>query len=291
MGDGLGHKPDEKNPHFANRFKDDYVNRDVLLNRLSVKDGRLVLPDGMSYSVLWIPDGTYLDDKSRDKIAALRKAGACIADGTEPTSGLVPDVVSPGDSLLWYHRDTEEGDCYFVAAPDAPVKGMVSFRGRDVALELEAGESRFVFFSHEGICTVMDPVTGREPVSKPKGIPCELMGYEQGTTMASFAFMAMKDERIVVDFGQVEQCIEVKLNGTSVGMLWCAPYRLDLTGLIKDGENRLDVAVTSTWHNRLVDEAAKPESERTTWTLYGPRADAKKRPAGLIGKVYLWKGQ
>ena len=106
LGDGLGHKPDEKTPHFANKFKDDYVNSDVLLNRLSVKDGRLVLPHGMSYSVLWIPEGTYLNSESREKIAALRTAGACIADGTDPTIGLVPDVVSPDGALLWYHRKT-----------------------------------------------------------------------------------------------------------------------------------------------------------------------------------------
>ncbi|PYV79708.1 MAG: glycoside hydrolase [Acidobacteria bacterium] len=34
----------------------DYMNTDVLLNRLSVKDGRLVLPGGMSYKALVIPD-------------------------------------------------------------------------------------------------------------------------------------------------------------------------------------------------------------------------------------------
>ena len=35
----------------------DYMNTEVLLTRLSVKDGRLVLPDGMSYRVLVLPDG------------------------------------------------------------------------------------------------------------------------------------------------------------------------------------------------------------------------------------------
>jgi len=35
----------------------DYINTDVLLNRLSVKeDGRLALPDGMSYRVLVLPE-------------------------------------------------------------------------------------------------------------------------------------------------------------------------------------------------------------------------------------------
>lgn len=32
----------------------DYVNTDVLLNRMSVKNGKIVLPDGMSYRILYL---------------------------------------------------------------------------------------------------------------------------------------------------------------------------------------------------------------------------------------------
>ena len=34
----------------------DYTNADVLLNRMSVEDGRIVLPDGMSYRILYLQD-------------------------------------------------------------------------------------------------------------------------------------------------------------------------------------------------------------------------------------------
>lgn len=37
-------------------YKRDWMNTDVLLNRLTFADGRLVLPDGMSYRVLVLPD-------------------------------------------------------------------------------------------------------------------------------------------------------------------------------------------------------------------------------------------
>jgi len=44
------------NPAIPKGYSADWMNADVILNRLSVRDGRLVLPDGMSYKVLVIPD-------------------------------------------------------------------------------------------------------------------------------------------------------------------------------------------------------------------------------------------
>ena len=44
------------NPSRRRGYNYDYLNTEVLLNRVSVKDGRLVLPDGMSYRVLVLPE-------------------------------------------------------------------------------------------------------------------------------------------------------------------------------------------------------------------------------------------
>ncbi len=44
------------NPALPEGYSADWMNSDVILNRLSVQDGRFVLPDGMSYRVLVIPD-------------------------------------------------------------------------------------------------------------------------------------------------------------------------------------------------------------------------------------------
>jgi (4-O-methyl)-D-glucuronate---lignin esterase len=62
----------------------DYVNTEVLLTRMAVKDGRLVLPDGMSYRVLVLPDGLdRLTPPVARKIAELVQAGAIVA-GPKP---------------------------------------------------------------------------------------------------------------------------------------------------------------------------------------------------------------
>jgi hypothetical protein len=56
----------------------DFTNSDVILNRLSVRDGRIVLPDGMSYSVLVLPDEEVANVDVLAKIEALVSAGATV---------------------------------------------------------------------------------------------------------------------------------------------------------------------------------------------------------------------
>ncbi len=63
------------NPPPPEGYGVDWINADVILNRLSVRDGRLVLPDGMSYKALVIP--SYVTEltlpllrKLRDLVAA-----------------------------------------------------------------------------------------------------------------------------------------------------------------------------------------------------------------------------
>ncbi|MDX9946439.1 MAG: glycosyl hydrolase [Bacteroidales bacterium] len=57
----------------------DYINADVLLNRISVSEaGKLVLPDGMSYSVLVLPNTEKMTLHVLKKINELVKAGATV---------------------------------------------------------------------------------------------------------------------------------------------------------------------------------------------------------------------
>lgn len=97
--------------------------------------------------------------------------------------------------------------------------------------------------------------------------------------------------RVMLDLGKVDMIAAIKLNGKTLRTLWCAPYILDVTDAIVEGENVLEIEVTSTWFNRLVYDAALPEAERKTWTISGPSAKNTLRESGLMGPVKLVIGK
>jgi hypothetical protein len=60
-------------------YNHDFINADVLLNRLTVADdGRLVLPDGMSYRVLVLPESTRMRPELLERLLPLVVGGATV---------------------------------------------------------------------------------------------------------------------------------------------------------------------------------------------------------------------
>ena len=89
-------------------YADDYFNTDVLLTRMSVKDGRIALPDGMSYGVLVLPDDVdRLTPAVARKVRDLVAAGAVVVGprprGTPSLSGYpaADDEVRAVASDVW----------------------------------------------------------------------------------------------------------------------------------------------------------------------------------------------
>jgi len=62
----------------------DVVNTDVILNRMSVKDGRIILPDGMSYRILVLPEKNDIPLEVLHKLEELVLAGATVI-GPKPS--------------------------------------------------------------------------------------------------------------------------------------------------------------------------------------------------------------
>ena len=286
LGDGLGHKPSERDESFGNRFKDDYINKDALMNRLSVRDGRLVLPDGMEYAVLWIPEGTYLDAESAGRIGEFERRGAKVVRSGDPTKDLVADVVSSDGKLLWYHRRVDGEDLYFVAACDAACFGDVFFRGRKVRLDLEVGESRFVTFGTNG-AEIVDPVTGKKAPGRRLSQSGRTLARCEGESEWSGCVSAGSGERVWLDLGTVYGVAEVFVNGRSAATCWCPPWRCELTDFLHAGTNDIRIAVAKTWYNRLRTDQARPESERKFWTICPPKDDAPFKPEGLHGLIRI----
>lgn len=71
--------------HVLPGYDYDVINREALLARTSVRNGRIVLPDGMSYRVLVLPEGDCYSLAVLKKIESLVAAGATIV-GPKPSS-------------------------------------------------------------------------------------------------------------------------------------------------------------------------------------------------------------
>lgn len=294
LGDAVGHKPSEREDLFGNCYKYDYLNRDALMTRVSVKDGRFVFPDGMSYRVLWVPAGTFLTEESAAKLADLERQGGRIVRG-ELKPDWEPDLVAQGGKLLWYHRRDDGEDIYFVAAPHEGFIGEVKVRdlpGR-FCLNLAGGETRFLRPGFREPVRACRETRMLDQWSIPLGAWKDLPGSAEERSFSgtrAYVTKVVKPQgkgKVELDLGRVCHWASVLVNGQEVARLWCQPYRCDISEALREGENEICVRVTSTWYNRLVYDAGLPEKDRQTWTIAGPAADAPLRESGLIGPVCL----
>ncbi len=73
-------------PLFLAGYDYDYINSEVIINSLSVENGKLVLPHGQSYEVLVLPHKNSMELKTLQKVEQLVKEGAWII-GQKPEKG------------------------------------------------------------------------------------------------------------------------------------------------------------------------------------------------------------
>ena len=92
--------------------------------------------------------------------------------------------------------------------------------------------------------------------------------------------------RVSLDLGEVMVLATVRVNGKDAGGVWTYPYRLDVSNLVQEGENTLEVTVYNNWRNRLIADERLPEDQRGTWTNIQPfAADDELQSSGLLGPV------
>ena len=386
LGDEISHKPDQEYP-FPAGYKYDYCNPDVLLNRLSVKDGKVVTPEGLSYKFIWIPENKRMLPETLERLYTLLEEGATIvanapkslatlAGGDEAQrrfdnavksiweNAIDGNITNIGKGRLltnvsiekaielldikqdvqgnvrWLHRHVKGADWYFITPEkQQSFQGKVKFLAqggaemwnpitgeitpihaeRDgeyatIELDLPKAGSCFIVFNHnKGQKNVekvqlanTQSIDNKWTLQFPEGwgAPAEL----EMESLAPWCALPMSDEgkafsgsatytttfnwsgenkQVTLDLGKVSMIAEVFLNDQKVRTLWCTPYEADITEFVKEGENKLQIKVTSTWFNRLVYDASLPEAERKTWTISGPSADSLLKEYGLLGPVNL----
>ena len=111
--------------------------------------------------------------------------------------------------------------------------------------------------------------------------------YRKSFELADPSMIGNPSSAIHLDLGVVKDMARVKLNGKDLGVVWCHPWRVDITSAVKPGENQLEIEVVNLWPNRLAGDRALPETQRRTQTNIPIDPRKPLLPSGLLGPVRL----
>ena len=121
-----------------------------------------------------------------------------------------------------------------------------------------------------------DDLTGFKPY-KTTRILANMTGrsdlpYFSGNMKYKTVFNSDNCEFNILDLGYVGETAEVTLNGTNIGVRLFPPYEFDMSGVLKQGENELEILVTNSYGYHMRDVFSK-------WMMF--------EPSGLIGPVIV----
>ena len=189
-----------------------------------------------------------------------------------------------------------------------------------VPLSLEPWGTVFVVFRHpanspsrmlpEAVASQLATVEGPWNVSfqpgrgAPPSITLELLSawndnndpgvkYFSGSGTYTKTFQASADwfkpnTKLWIDLGDVKNLAEVTVNGKPLGIVWHAPYQVDVTSALKPGANEIVIKVTNAWVNRLVGDQQPGTKVKYTFADFPfYRANSPLQPSGLLGPVTI----
>lgn len=394
-----------RNPELPEGYGYDYINAEVIMNRLSVKNGKLQLPEGIQYSMLVLPPLKTMRPALLERIALLVAQGAVVL-GPAPESspsladypkadeqvkkiaamlwgghalqkgivrygkglvmsgiamqealdylGIGPDFkTNLGKEILYTHRSTADQELYFITnqsgkeiefsglfrTADAvpywwdPVNGSMRVLpvftaegGKTrIGFRLETNQSGFVVFNkgesakdsgkRENFPLASRLITLSAPwevtflnAPLPGGpekplVFNQLMSWADHTDerIKNFSGSAVytsvfnmdklyKEETTLLNTGQINGMAKVKVNGQDVGAVWTAPWEVDISKVVKKGNNTVEIEVVNTWINRLIGDSKQEGKDKLTHTdVIGISKDSLYEKSGLTGPVSVTK--
>ncbi len=108
-----------------------------------------------------------------------------------------------------------------------------------------------------------------------------------------FALKLDDQNSCLLDLGDVKDVgiAAVRLNGKELGVMWTKPFQVDISGVLKAGQNELEIAVVNSWRNRLLADQKLPADERMTRTNIQVKPDWRPLDSGLLGPVQIFYQQ
>jgi len=124
------------------------------------------------------------------------------------------------------------------------------------------------------------------------------------TYRKAFEFSESLRKKIYLDLGTVHDMARVTLNGKDLGVVWCAPWRVEITGEVQAGSNQLEIEIANRWANRMIGDKKAPDANVRTvqwpngflggkkyktgrYTFSTGKGYDKLLPSGLIGPVRI----
>jgi len=148
--------PKQVDPSLGPGYDYDVTNAEVILERMSVEQGRITLPDGMKYEILVLPDREDINPDVLRKLDELVRAGATIVGPKPSRSGglydyrrrdqqvrqLAERIWGPCDGKTVLHRDYGDGRVVWGQSlrdvlHSRGVGPDFTFRGRDEKTDLD----------------------------------------------------------------------------------------------------------------------------------------------------------
>ena len=96
-------------------------------------------------------------------------------------------------------------------------------------------------------------------------------------------------DRLYLDLGLVHNLARIHLNDVDLGIVWTAPWHVDVTRAVRSKGNILEIEVVNLWWNRLVGDASLPSQSRMTTSNASHlfNAEMPLLPSGLLGPMTL----
>jgi hypothetical protein len=124
------------------------------------------------------------------------------------------------------------------------------------------------------------------------------------TYKKNFDYSHKSGKQVYLDLGTVHDMARVKLNGKDLGVVWCAPWRVNITDAVNADSNMLEIEVANRWPNRLLGDQQAPDRDVRTvkwesgflegkeyktgrYTFTTGNGPGKLLPSGLLGPVRI----
>jgi hypothetical protein len=84
-----------------------------------------------------------------------------------------------------------------------------------------------------------------------------------------------------LDLGILKNLGRVKLNGKDLGIIWTAPWQVNITDVLKMKGNRLEIEVANLWINRLIGDESLPwdgveDGKWPDWLINGTQRESNR---------------